>query len=445
MKKLSIFLILFSILSSCVKDLNQEDTRQFNSENEWIYDIMKDNYLYREDWTTKPSYSQEPESFFASLLSKRDGKGSYHFSRIETKKAETRSSSEESTYGLHLLTYVNQSNIPQFSRVLYVLKDSPAENAGVERGDYIIGINNEKLSESGVSQLSSGSNKTLNIIKNQNLPAKEEDIKTIKLSASVPMENNPIYMSKVIEQNGIKIGYIVYNHFTSGLGEESSIDSRYNDALCTLSKELSNQGITELVLDFRYNGGGEINAAQVMATLIAPKYALGSMFCKLKDVNGNITSYKFDKERIKNGLNLNLNRLFVLTTKNTASASELIINSLRPYMEVVIIGDRTVGKNVASVVFKHEKFNHILKPITHYVYNKDDKADYDNGFEPNFEVFNDYSNANVRLYDLGDKNEYLLKQALIVIAGGIPKNTKTKSANLQYNYTIDTKADLIIN
>lgn len=431
--KITYLIIVSLVMLSCVKTLPAEDSTDFNSENEWIYDVMKKNYLFRDRMTKKPVFSLQPMDFYASLIDKsRDinKKGSHSYSNIEvkgmTKSAEV---AEMQGYGFEFISYITEIGI--IPRVLYVLENSPAQKAGLQRGDYIHAIDNKSVTTNNLSSLYSGNMKTLSVSETI-LSSKHE----IKLEEALALENKPLYMYKVIQNAGQKIAYVVYNHFTPGVGNDITKDRRYNDELCAMSNELAREGVNEMVLDLRYNGGGQIDCAQLLATIIAPATVFngdsGKVFCTIVDVNGKEEIYRFSRNLIRNGSNLNLQRLIVLTTEATASASELIINCLRPYMEVKIIGDVTEGKNVGSRDYRHEKFNHILKPLMCYVYNREGKADYDDGFTPNF-LYRDFNNHE-KQYALGDTREAMLEIALNIINNTtITKATKAVSEKT-YNY-----------
>ena len=101
------------------------------------------------------------------------------------------------------------------------------------------------------------------------------------------------------------------------------------------------------MLDLRYNGGGLVTSAQILAELLAPESALGNTFCyfQYNDIQSKTVTYKLEGAE----QNLNLPRLFVLTSNRTASASEAVINGLRPYYDVYLLGEQTEGKNVGSI------------------------------------------------------------------------------------------------
>ena len=121
-----------------------------------------------------------------------------------------------------------------------------------------------------------------------------------------------------------------------------------------------------------------------------------------------------DKALIANGANLNLNTLYVLTSSETASASEMVINCLKPYMsEIVLIGQKTVGKNVGSKTFVNTELQIAISPIVCKVYNSKSSSDYSSGFTPDYPL-SESSNLSTYL-PFGNENETLLAKALSII------------------------------
>ena len=117
--------------------------------------------------------------------------------------------------------------------------------------------------------------------------------------------------------------------------------------------------------------------------------------------------------------NLNLNKLYVITSTFTASASEAVINCLRPYMgddNVVVIGETTVGKPVAMSGYTNDEIDFILWPVVAYVLNADGKADYVNGITPDYKL--NERGLISPLLPLGDENELMLKNTLSLITTG---------------------------
>lgn len=214
------------------------------------------------------------------------------------------------------------------------------------------------------------------------------------------------------------------------------------------------QGITDLVLDLRYNSGGSVRTATYLASMITGQFT-GKVFAK-QQWNSKINAY-FEKED-PNGLrnfftdkigstainSVNMSKVYILTTKSTASASELIINGLKPHINVVQIGDLTTGKNVGSVTLydspdftaKNRNANHkyAMQPIVLKIVNSDGFGDYFNGLTPTHELKETISTFGV----LGNENEPLLKLAIAKITG--TGKMTTQSSGKQFEFFKDSKS-----
>ena len=171
----------------------------------------------------------------------------------------------------------------------------------------------------------------------------------------------------------------------------------------------------DLVLDLRYNGGGLLDHAKQLADLIAGNSFQGEVF--LHVIHNSRFRDRDDElhfETIKNSLGLK--RLVVLTTEETCSASECLINGLRPYLQVITIGKATCGKPYSM---EHLTFGeHVLLPVNAMVVNKRNEAFSDSGIEPDIPAKDDVS------YDLGDPREGMLKKALEVLEKEIDGGVK---------------------
>ena len=164
--------------------------------------------------------------------------------------------------------------------------------------------------------------------------------KTISIAASRAVEDTPFLKDSVYTINGKKIGYLVYNHFSSGPTDNSN---EYDNDLRSAFQYFASQQVNEFILDLRYNNGGLLSCAELLCTMLAPSSALGQELGYLEfnnRFNPQIVPFTLNSGLIGNGANLNLNTLYVLTSSQTASASEMVINCLDPYMDVVIIGGR---------------------------------------------------------------------------------------------------------
>ena len=171
----------------------------------------------------------------------------------------------------------------------------------------------------------------------------------------------------MVEVDGRRVGYIFFSNFV-----QPSI-AALNEAFAALKTA----GANELVLDLRYNGGGLVDVAVHLASLIGGARTNGQVM--LNYVHNDKIGPIYNKTtRFANPENaLNLERLFVITTRSSASASELVINSLRPFMPVIFIGDTSYGKPVGQYGLRF--CDKILYPVAFSIKNANLEGDYFDG------------------------------------------------------------------
>jgi carboxyl-terminal processing protease len=319
------------------------------------------------------------------------------------------------------LRYKNGSTTDIFGWVRYILPNSDASDENIQRGDIFYAVNGTPLTVSNYQALLGADTYTLNMADydNGNITPNGESVTLTKAVYS----ENPVLVNTVIENGTHKIGYLMYNGFYPGY------ESQLNAAI----GQLESQGITELVLDLRYNSGGSVATATRLASMITGQFN-GQVFAKERWNDKAQAYYEAQNpgalvnnftNTIGNGAainSLNLNKVYVLTTQSTASASELVINGLAPYIDVIQIGDNTIGKNVGSITLydsadfgrEGRSTNHrwAMQPIVLKIVNKDGFGDYqENGLLPDHELLEDLDNLNV----LGNPTEPLLSTAIGLI------------------------------
>lgn len=335
-------------------------------------------------------------------------------------------------YGLGRISGTNNL----FGYLRYVLPGTSAEAAGLERGTVFTEVDGQKLTMNNFQKLLGKDSFTINIgeVVNGEIQLSGE---TAELTDD-PYTANPVYIAKTINMDGQKIGYLMYNSF---IGD-------FDDELNAAFADFKAQGITDLVLDLRYNGGGSVVSATDLASMITGQFE-GEIFMK-EQWNAKYQNFyeandperlinRFDSE-LRDGAainSLNLNKVYVLTTASTASASELVINGLEPYIDVVQIGENTTGKFQASVTlydspdFSKDNINedhtYALQPLVFKSINADGTSDYVNGLSPDVSFTEDLSN----LGTLGDTEEPLLAAALNEITGRAQTATGKGSEKFQ--------------
>lgn len=432
------------LLGACHSD-SKSSISESSSDNEWIEEEMRDLYYWYNEIPEKSklNYALSPEDFFTSLLSQKDGKNDnnsehYFYSYLE-KITDSRSyMGKKPSLGFEFqLWNITDQNIFAIS-VLYTLPNSPASRAGLKRGDWIIEIDNEAVNQSNVNKLIDRYSVKLGLSESTEKPIN----KYITLEPEMIVDN-PVFLDTVFDMTAYnrKVGYLVYNHFTSGPGGEN--DETFNNILRKTFSRFKTENITDFILDLRYNLGGIVTSSQLLSTMLAPASALDKVFCHLvyNDKNTSLNStLNLDTRYMKqgaNGENLNLNRLFIITSNKTASASEALINGLSPYMNdgIILIGQKTDGKNVGSITITNPSHNYELHPIVCQLYNKNNESNYVNGFEPVVKIRED----GMDMEELGSLNEFLLNITMqYVLFGGPASHNNSKSV-------LNTKNILIYN
>ena len=385
----------------------------------WIDDTMRVWYYWKQDipHTNDLNYFSPPFEFFASVLSEQDGKDGQPFSTIDSLDASTTRGVPSTDYGYgfqYTTNHVEDNDTALYARLLYVSPDSPAGEAGLERGDWILEMDGEPITEDNYSRLNGGEGITLTV---GYYDAAQDTILAYAepqtLAPARTFYDNPVHYRNVYVSGSKRVGYLVYNHFTGGLTESST---EYDDDLREAFSYFATEQVNEFVLDLRYNNGGQLSCASLLCAMLAPSSALGQTLAYL-EFNESIGEQEmvFDESLIQGGANLNLSRLYVLTSTETASASEMLINCLKPYMEVVLVGGTTVGKNVASRAFVNEELMLEMRPIVCKLYNADRESEYAEGFTADVSV--DENGDMARFLPFGNPDELMLYTALNLING----------------------------
>ena len=385
----------------------------------WIDDTMRVWYYWKQDipHTNDLNYFSPPFEFFASVLSEQDGKDGQPFSTIDSLDAPATRGVPSTDYGYgfqYTTNHVEDNDTALYARLLYVSPDSPAGEAGLERGDWILEMDGEPITENNYSRLNGGEGITLTV---GYYDAAQDTILAYAepqtLAPARTFYDNPVHYRNVYVSGSKRVGYLVYNHFTGGLTENGT---EYDDDLREAFSYFATEQVNEFVLDLRYNNGGQLSCASLLCAMLAPSSALGQTLAYL-EFNESIGEQEmvFDESLIQGGANLNLSRLYVLTSTETASASEMLINCLKPYREVVLVGGTTVGKNVASRAFVNEELMLEMRPIVCKLYNADRESEYAEGFTADVSV--DENGDMARFLPFGNPDELMLYTALNLING----------------------------
>ena len=245
------------------------------------------------------------------------------------------------TLGLNIALYWSDEAQTSICAVVnYVYPGSPAEQAGLHRGDVITFVNGRQIPKDDYQNFISA-----NLLNADSASLELRSGLKVELEA-VQMYCDPLVHKAVFDCAGTKVAYLFYTSYT--------LDSR--DSLKKAFSEFKEAGVSELILDLRYNGGGYDAASRTLASLIAPREVVeNEKVFNTEIYNENLSEYftnwsTFDPDCLD--ANIDARKLYVLMTGNTASASESTICGLSPYMEVVKIGKQSSGKFCGGYIFE---------------------------------------------------------------------------------------------
>jgi len=440
--KLILFTLLFGgIFTSCSKDADDAiDKPIVNGDltvENFIYRGLNEIYLYKADvpelandfFPTQTerndfldNFATPEDLFYNGLLAPQDR---FSFLVENYVELENLFSGISTTNGISygLVRYC-EGCTDVYGYVRYVLPGTSADTKGIKRGDVFNTIDGQQLTDSNFANLLDPETYTIGLA-----TLNGSSVTPTGVSVTLTKQEyttNPVLVSKTLDVDSKKVGYLFYTSFTS------DFDPQLNAAF----GEFKAAGVTELVLDLRYNGGGSVRTATDLASMITGQFA-GEIFTKEQwnaEYQAHFESSTALKERLVNKFNttlktgelinsLNLGRVFILTTSRSASASELVINGLDPYIDVVQIGETTTGKFQASVTLYdspdfgrlNANLNHTyaIQPLVLKSTNSAGVSDYIDGLTPNFQIKEDFENLGI----LGEPNEPFLKVAIDVILG----------------------------
>ena len=464
--RISFLLLLILLLANCKKDIETPAVvvPEATDVNKFIYTGLQNYYLWADQvpnlsfqkFTAKDSLNAflntytDPNKLFTDLLYqyKTIDKWSFIVDDSQIIDDWIQGISETMGYDFMLVRIGTEGDI--FGFVRYVYKGSPAEKAGIKRGDLFMKVNGTQLTVNNYQTLLfTNATYTLSMasITDSTIFLNGQ---TVPMTA-VTMQENPIQLDTVLSIESHKIGYLVYNGFNS------LFDIQLNDVF----KKFKDAGITSLVLDLRYNGGGSVQTAKYLASMIYGT-ATSEVFLK-SQYNSGFQDYIVRKEGASSLIEnftdkiakttttpvtsintLNLKKLYVITSDNTASASELLINGLKPYMQIFNVGINTAGKYVGSFTIKDWDQNGnvnpnntwAMQPIVVKIANANGVSDYVNGLTPDYLAEEDIAN----LLPFGDQNETLLRIALYNIRGiAVPGKKSLKSEELGLKKVFDSQ------
>ncbi|WP_163410231.1 S41 family peptidase [Flavobacterium ajazii] len=405
------FFVIGIFFISCQSDDNPVSYEKASNQytNIWMLEQMKKYYYWNEELPFFTNLSLSPKDYFEKLLN-TDDRFSY---AVNPSDPETAPKSIRNTYGFDIsfIEYNGQA----FGVVLFVLTDSPAERSGLKRGQFIKSINGTTVShqnfENLYSELASSGNAQLQLVEYA-ATAGFSAIKNVEIIRSFTF-SQPVKYNVLLSDNE-KVGYMEIPHFDVGLAA----------TFLKVFKEFQKESVTKIIVDLRYNGGGDVSSAAALSIILAPNIKPDDLFIKFKgNKNGGLVNKTFKEALEMNESQVNFETLrtahptiqevYILSGNHTASASEIIINNLKPYMNVIVIGDKTTGKDAAGFAIEDDRIadkrGWVLYPVIYKLFNARNEGNYTSGINPNIEL-NELQE--MEIFPLGDIREILLNKAL---------------------------------
>jgi carboxyl-terminal processing protease len=393
--KLAICVLVFGLLP--LPALAQSGPRNCSTleQNMFVRDVLDEYYLwYRELPRLNPANYSSPEAY---LEAARYRPLDSFFSYITSRDANDAFYGESQFVGFGFSTQTNDREL----QVLQVFPDSPASEAGIARGDRIVEINGRSVAELVQTGLIGGAfgasepgvSATL-VVRSR---AGEERRATLtKRVVTIPT----VSLTRTFRVDGRTVGYLFFRNFVNP--SYAALDEAF--------AALREAGATELVIDLRYNGGGLVDVAVHLGSLVGGAQTQGRVFATFQHNDKNTALNEDLRFEDTPAQTLNLSRLFVITTRSSASASELVINSLRPHVPVVVIGDTTYGKPVGQYGFNF--CDKVVAPVAFALVNSEGRGDFFGGIAPDCRVADDIE------HELGSAEEASLAEALYFVQTG---------------------------
>lgn len=440
--KISLLFLISLSFTNCFEDLDDNvvpgnDISDITQIKDFVWKGMNAVYLYKEnvpdlsndrfesdiEYTNYINSFNTPEELFESLIFDRQNVDKFSVILQDYIAFEQAQSGVSRSNGLEFNFYFKPGSTTEvFGIIRLVLNNSVGDILGLQRGQIFDAVNGISLTQDNLNALLNQDVYTLNFATyDDNGTEMVDDDAILPTTNSIELvkdiyTENPVHQADIIDVDGENVGYLVYNAFNSS----------FNNELNAAFAQFQANNVQHLVLDLRYNPGGSVLTASYLGSMITGQFN-NDVYSKLvynEDLTEFNTDFPFVNNIDGNGINsLNLSRVYVLTTNRSASASELVINSLRPYIEVVQIGDNTVGKTQASVTIYdspdlspnniNPNHTYAMQPLVANSVNVNDVAVPSNGLSPDIELIESPRNFGT----LGDINEPLLAAAIADIEG----------------------------
>lgn len=424
--------------------LTKEEKERRSAINTFAYNVMNTYYLWNEeisDGLSKWKMDDDPVEKVGSIRYKDDkGNDIDKWSAVtdDIEAVKSRTGGVKTTYGFDFKVYYTDNTRTNVCLVVTLTyPDSPAEKAGLKRGDVFLKIAGNTITSGNYATLIYDS-----FLYAPSCTLTDDKGKSYKLTA-VEMYENPVLVTKVFNVGIKKIGYLFFNRFTLGACSDLLKAGRY----------FRSEGIDDLILDMRYNSGGYVTTETLLASMLAPKEEVdaGSVFETAvynsilakawgEDATCFANEFSFnDSEGVHafnlSGANPGIKHLYAILTGSSASASESILVGLMPYLDIKIFGQKSGGKYCTGIFYgakdwyddyaeelsdkqkqlgeKYAEKWGIYVMISRYADKNGNTPCMPDGFTPDYTVEDNPTET----YPLGDEREAMLAAVLARLGG----------------------------
>lgn len=376
--------------------------------NNWILDSMKYFYIWNETLPATADTSLSAPNFFTTLKYKDD-----KFSLLY-KIGDYFTYPKYMLYQSGIDFTIIASGDSALGVIKLVIPGSVADVQGIKRGDAFSAVDGTPVTTANATTLS------------ENMLAASSFTLTMQSGSAITipaqgLSENPIYLQDTFLVQNKVVGYLFYNYFNDS----------YNSALQQAFLSFKSAGVSDLILDLRYNPGGSVAAAAMLNAMIVPNISASTLFAKYKG-NSHLGSYDITYESALavpesgsaisfsslSDKRLGLSRVFVLTGPGTTSAAELTLNTLKPYTQVIQIGETTYGKDKGAVIISDnlspQRVPWTIMPLTYRLYNAKNVGEYTSGITPDYTID---EMSTQPLSPIGDHNDPLIAKAIAIISG----------------------------
>lgn len=425
------------VLGACSKDNDDDEdvvSKETQDRNQFAMNLMTDLYLWNDhaksmvnSLNLSVKKEEDPVKFFGKMVYPDD---LWSFMTDDMDRLIAQINNESTSYGYYLGLYKFNNSNAWYGVVWYVYPGTPADKAGLTRGDIIMKMNGGDITADNYLGLVTSSSVQIELGEVSGSSISPSGI--TKQMTSVKMYQDPVVYHNTIDAGTKKIGYLMYTNFVMAS----------HDTLQKVFQEFKANNVDDIILDLRYNGGGTTLTAELICDILAPENIVTGKnnVMVIDKYNQNfkesVTYFSQQLKYTSNNqtvtepvtVNMNLPRVFILTSEDTASSSELVIAGLRPYMEVILIGDTTYGKCYGGPLIDREYYEYLYSIKAPNLENwgayfmmfkstNKNNEDYSSGFNPN---------SNNKISDLhlvapyGSLEDPLIARAMEIITGVRP-------------------------